>query len=76
MEERVIVTSLNIVAWLKSHNVEVEDVFDGTFYYAVVRETDEVAELIKRYRENKELQALLHEFKVIKRYVAKKRKEM
>lgn len=66
MEERVI-TSLNAIAWLKSHGIEVQEKTDNGFYYATVKETDETKELMKRYYEDEELHYFLNEFKNIKK---------
>lgn len=66
MEERVI-TSLNVIAWLKSHGIEVQEKTYNGFYYATVKETEETKELMKRYYENEELHYFLNEFKNIKK---------
>lgn len=65
MEERVI-TSLNTISWLKSHSIEVKEKNDNGFYYVVVKDTDEVQELMKQFKQNEELQNFIREFKNIK----------
>lgn len=60
------VTSLNVIAWLKSHDIEVEEKYENGFYYAEVEQTQEVKEVMNRYYGNEELHLFLNEFKNIK----------
>ena len=66
MEERVI-TSLNAIAWLKSHGVEVNEKYEFGFYFVTVKDTEEVNDLMQRYYDDKELHSFLNEFKNIKK---------
>ncbi|ADZ82909.1 DUF5659 domain-containing protein [Cellulosilyticum lentocellum] len=69
-----IVTSLNIIAWLKSHDIEVEEKYKDDFYYAQVEQTQEVKELMNRYYDNEELHLFLNQFKNIKKNKANRKR--
>lgn len=69
-----IVRSLNMIAWLKSHDVEVEEKYEDDFYYAEVEQTQEVKDLMNRYYDNEELHLFLNQFKNIKKNKANRKR--
>ena len=69
-----IVTSLNIIAWLKSHDIKVEEKYKDDFYYAEVEQTQDVKDLMNRYYGNEELHLFLNQFKNIKKNKANRKR--
>lgn len=63
-----------MLAWLKSHDIEVEEKCEDGFYYAEVEQTQAVKEVMNRYYTNEELHLFLNEFKNIKQNKANRKR--
>ncbi|MBP3889557.1 MAG: hypothetical protein J6F30_18200 [Cellulosilyticum sp.] len=58
--------SLNLIAWLRSHGVEVTVHFENHRIFGVYEESTKTILLKQMYREDEELHRFLNEFKMLK----------
>ena len=58
--------SLNLIAWLRSHGVEVTVHFENLRIFGVYEESTKTILLKQMYREDEELHRFLNEFKMLK----------
>lgn len=61
-----VVFSLNLIAWLKMHGIDIEFKHQDGFLVGVIEATEETIKLLQEYRKNEELQEFLHTYKEIK----------
>ena len=58
--------SLNLIAWLRSHNVNVHTYCEDRLVFGVYEETEDTIGLKMMYREDEKLHRFLNEFKRLK----------
>ncbi|MDA3731431.1 hypothetical protein PBV87_08070 [Niameybacter massiliensis] len=58
--------SLNLIAWLRSHNIHVQTYKDNHKIFGIYEETNITVLLKELYREDEQLHRFLNEFKKLK----------